>query len=100
MCTARAARCGRSAGAWPSGSWAAAPAAPAATAEPFEIGPFLREIGRGKDGARALDAAQARELFEALFSGRAREVHPLLYVVAALFLVYFGIEPVSALLGA
>ena len=36
----------------------------------------------------------------ALFSGRAREVHPLLYVVAALFLVYFGIEPVSALLGA
>ena len=36
----------------------------------------------------------------ALFSGRAREVHPLLYVVAALFLVYFGIEPVSAILGA
>ena len=36
----------------------------------------------------------------ALCSGRAREVHPLLYVVAALFLVYFGIEPVSAILGA
>jgi adenine/guanine/hypoxanthine permease len=27
--------------------------------------------------------------------GRAREVHPLLWVVAALFLVYFGIDPIE-----
>jgi AGZA family xanthine/uracil permease-like MFS transporter len=32
--------------------------------------------------------------------GRARSVHPLLWVVAALFLVYFFIEPVRRLLGA
>jgi AGZA family xanthine/uracil permease-like MFS transporter len=32
--------------------------------------------------------------------GRAREVHPLLWVVAALFLVYFGIDPIQeALVG-
>ncbi len=30
-----------------------------------------------------------------LARGRAREVHPLLWVVAALFLVYFGIDPIS-----
>ena len=35
-----------------------------------------------------------------LTSGRAREVHPLLYGIAALFVVYFAIEPVEALLGA
>ena len=27
--------------------------------------------------------------------GRAREVHPLLWVVAALFVVYFGIDPIQ-----
>ena len=32
-------------------------------------------------------------------TGRARTVHPLLWVVAALFLVYFAIAPVRALLG-
>jgi len=32
--------------------------------------------------------------------GRARSVHPLLWVVSALFLVYFFIEPVRRLLGA
>jgi len=35
-----------------------------------------------------------------LASGRGREVHPLLYGIAALFLVYFAIEPVEVLLGA
>jgi AGZA family xanthine/uracil permease-like MFS transporter len=34
-----------------------------------------------------------------LVSGRAREVHPLLWVVALLFLVYFGIEWVEQLTG-
>ena len=36
----------------------------------------------------------------ALFAGRAKQVHPLLYVVAVLFVVYFAIEPVSNMLGA
>ena len=34
-----------------------------------------------------------------LASGRRRDVHPLLYVVAALFVVYFAIVPVEKLLG-
>jgi AGZA family xanthine/uracil permease-like MFS transporter len=32
-------------------------------------------------------------------AGRARSVHPLLWVVAALFVVYFAIAPIGALLG-
>jgi AGZA family xanthine/uracil permease-like MFS transporter len=32
--------------------------------------------------------------------GRAREVHPLLWVVAVLFVVYFAIDPIERLLGA
>ena len=31
--------------------------------------------------------------------GRAREVHPLLWVVAALFVVYFAIDPIKSMLG-
>ena len=34
------------------------------------------------------------------FRGRAREVHWLLWVVAALFVIYFAIDPVEQLLGA
>jgi AGZA family xanthine/uracil permease-like MFS transporter len=34
-----------------------------------------------------------------LATGRGREVHPLLWVVAALFLVYFGIDWVDRILG-
>ncbi|NHC46905.1 NCS2 family permease [Motilibacter aurantiacus] len=34
-----------------------------------------------------------------LVSGRARDVHPLLWVVSALFVVYFAIVPVEELLG-
>ncbi len=34
-----------------------------------------------------------------LASGKGRAVHPLLYVVAGLFVVYFAIEPVEALFG-
>ena len=32
----------------------------------------------------------------ALFSGKARQVHPLLYVVAALFVMYFAVDPILA----
>ncbi len=45
-------------------------------------------IGAGFVSYAVLRAAQ----------GRGREVHPLLWVVAALFLVYFGIDPVEDLL--
>jgi AGZA family xanthine/uracil permease-like MFS transporter len=31
--------------------------------------------------------------------GRARAVHPLLWTVAVLFLVYFALEPIRTLLG-
>ncbi len=34
-----------------------------------------------------------------LLQGRGREVHPLLYGVAAAFLVYFAIDPIEQLLG-
>lgn len=33
-----------------------------------------------------------------LCTGRARAVHPLMYLIAALFLVYFAVDPVTALL--
>ncbi|MBA2415927.1 MAG: NCS2 family permease [Geodermatophilaceae bacterium] len=33
-------------------------------------------------------------------AGRARDIHPLLWVTAALFVVYFAIDPLSTLLGA
>ena len=33
-----------------------------------------------------------------LARGRAREVHPILWVVAALFVVYFAIDPITAAL--
>jgi AGZA family xanthine/uracil permease-like MFS transporter len=35
-----------------------------------------------------------------LVRGRTRDVHPLLWVVAALFVVYFAINPLKQLLGA
>ncbi|MEW9532507.1 NCS2 family permease [Microbispora sp. NPDC049125] len=33
------------------------------------------------------------------FRGKARDVHPLLWLVAALFVVYFALEPIKSLLG-
>ena len=35
-----------------------------------------------------------------LVRGKAREVHPLMWVVSALFVVYFVIDPIRQLLGA
>lgn len=40
----------------------------------FEIGPYLKEIGRGKEGARGLDAARARTLFDAVFAGEVADL--------------------------
>ncbi|WP_405142234.1 hypothetical protein [Sphaerisporangium sp. NBC_01403] len=34
-----------------------------------------------------------------LVKGKAREVHPLLWVVTALFVIYFAIGPIKILLG-
>ncbi len=34
-----------------------------------------------------------------LVQGRAREVHPLMWAVAAAFLLFFGIGPIEAALG-
>lgn len=36
---------------------------------PFSCAPFIKEIGRGKEGARGLDRAQARELMAAILAG-------------------------------
>ncbi|MBP2705591.1 NCS2 family permease [Microbispora sp. RL4-1S] len=33
------------------------------------------------------------------FRGKAKEIHPLLWLVAALFVVYFALEPIKSLLG-
>lgn len=50
-------------------------ASPAAEPDaPIEFAPLMREIGRGKDGARPLDAARMRALFDLVFSGRLAEL--------------------------
>lgn len=46
------------------------PAAPAPVAPPMSIAPYLREIGRGKDGARALKREQAFDLMDRLLGGQ------------------------------
>jgi anthranilate phosphoribosyltransferase len=50
-------------------------AVPAGTPSPtFAVAPYLREIGRGKDGARALDRGRARELMTAIVEGTISEL--------------------------
>lgn len=41
---------------------------------PFDAKPFLKEIARGKHGARNLTREQAKELFTAIFAGEVAEV--------------------------
>lgn len=36
----------------------------------------------------------------ALFSGRAKQVHPLMWVVSVLFVIFFAVDPISSMLGA
>ena len=38
------------------------------------IGKYIKEIGRGKDGARALDRAQAADLFGQVLDGTATDL--------------------------
>ena len=40
----------------------------------FSVAPFLREIGRGKDGARALPRERARELMSAILAGQVSDL--------------------------
>ncbi len=45
-----------------------------AAAAPLAAAPFLREIGRGKDGSRALPRERARELMSAILDGRVSDL--------------------------
>ena len=40
----------------------------------FSCAPFIKEIGRGKDGARGLNQTQAEELFAAILAGQVSEL--------------------------
>ncbi|MES2956951.1 MAG: DNA-binding protein YbiB [Pseudomonadota bacterium] len=48
----------------------------------MSITAYLKEIGRGKDGARALDAAQAEDLLRQVFEGRVSELQLGAFVIA------------------
>ena len=43
----------------------------------MSIAPYLREIGRGKDGARALSRAQATDLMAQLLDGQLSDLADL-----------------------
>ncbi|HYD80916.1 MAG TPA: DNA-binding protein YbiB [Paucimonas sp.] len=42
--------------------------------EPFHAAPFIKEIGRGKDGARSLARVDARQLYAAMLDGRVSDL--------------------------
>jgi len=41
---------------------------------PFRAAPFIKEIGRGKDGARSLSRTDARDLYAAMLDGRVSDL--------------------------
>ena len=47
---------------------------PVPAADAFDVTSVLREIGRGRDGARGLDAPQSKALFDAIFAGTVRDM--------------------------
>ncbi|MGA7204295.1 MAG: NCS2 family permease [Specibacter sp.] len=59
----------------------------------FTLMPFTYSIANGL-GAGFIAFVMIR-----LFQGRAKEIHPLMWVVAAAFLVFFGIGPIEQLFG-
>ncbi|MCC9177213.1 NCS2 family permease [Arthrobacter sp. zg-Y750] len=59
----------------------------------FALMPFTYSIANGL-GAGFISYTVIR-----LCQGRAREIHPLMYVVAAAFVLYFGVGPITELLG-
>jgi anthranilate phosphoribosyltransferase len=42
--------------------------------EPFKAAPFIKEIGRGKHGARSMTRSDARALYEAMLDGRVSDL--------------------------
>ena len=42
--------------------------------DPFPAARFIKEIGRGKDGARSMSRADARELYAAMLDGRVSDL--------------------------
>jgi AGZA family xanthine/uracil permease-like MFS transporter len=59
----------------------------------FTLMPFTYSIANG------LGAGFITFVLIRLFQGRAREVHPLMWVVAAAFTLFFAIGPIEAALG-
>jgi AGZA family xanthine/uracil permease-like MFS transporter len=55
--------------------------------------PFTYSIANG------LGAGFISYVLVRLFQGRAKEIHPLMWAVAAAFLIFFGIGPVEKVLG-
>ncbi|MEO5695959.1 MAG: DNA-binding protein YbiB [Burkholderiaceae bacterium] len=48
----------------------------------MSIAPYLREIGRGKDGARSLDRAQARDLMSQVLDGQVSDLEIGAFAIA------------------
>ena len=48
----------------------------------MSITAYLKEIARGKDGARSLDAARAEDLLRQVFAGEASEVQIGAFLIA------------------
>src|SRR5213076_1283349 len=42
--------------------------------EPFRAAPFIKEIGRGKKGARSMTRSDARALYSAMLDGRVSDL--------------------------
>ncbi|UNK45863.1 NCS2 family permease [Arthrobacter sulfonylureivorans] len=59
----------------------------------FTLMPFTYSIANG------LGAGFIAYVLVRTFQGRAREIHPLMWVVAAAFVLFFGIGPVEQLIG-
>jgi anthranilate phosphoribosyltransferase len=58
------------------------PRAPVVAGPGMTIAPYLREIGRGKDGARALTRAQAADLMAQLLDGQISDVEAGAFAIA------------------
>jgi anthranilate phosphoribosyltransferase len=69
------------------------------TLEPFAAARFIREIGRGKDGARSLGRADARELYAAMLAGRVSDLE-LGAIVLALRIKGESVEEIAGFLEA
>ena len=55
------------------------------TTEPFLAAPFIKEIGRGKKGARGMARADAQQLYAAMLDGRVSDLETGAIVLALRF---------------